>query len=113
MKIQLLTAAVVIAFTSTAAFATGGKPNGPKPMPHKGATLTNNSTNALAIGSSTGSANGLGGFTITTSGERAVAGSIYLENCACDFDSVSNTSNGAIAVGAATAGSIHVGGYSN
>lgn len=109
MKIQLLTAVTILALSATTAQAGGGKSSG--------TDLSNKSNNALAIGNTVGSSNALGGFNITSSGGRAVAGSIYLEGgaCACDFDNVKNRSKNAIAVGRATAGSIHVntmvGGY--
>ncbi|MEB8432326.1 hypothetical protein OO007_08805 [Cocleimonas sp. KMM 6892] len=104
MKIQLLTAAVVIALTSSTAFA--GKHHGSK---GGGTDLSNKSKNALAIGDSTGASSSLG-FNVNSSGGRAIAGSIYLTGgaCACDFDKIKNRSKNAIAVGQATAGSVHV-----
>lgn len=108
MKVQLLAAVTILAFTSTAALASG-KGHGPKPQSKT--TLDNYSKNALAIGDTAGSAgSGYTGFTIDSSGGRAVAGSILLTGgaCACEFDTVINTSHNAIAVGNALAGSIQV-----
>lgn len=109
MKVQLLTAVAILALTSTSAFATKGY--GPKPQPASKTTLDNYSKNALAIGDTAGSAgSGYTGFTIDSSGGRAVAGSILLTGgaCACEFDTIINTSHNAIAVGDALAGSIQV-----
>ncbi len=107
MKIQVLTAAaLVIALSSTTAFA--GKSHGKAPK------LTNNATNSLAIGdtvvgegyiSDTSAGLGFG-----AAGGRAIAGSIYLENgaCNCKLGDMKNTAKNSIAVGNATAGSIHI-----
>ena len=110
MKIQLLTAAVIMAIASTSAFAGGGRSHG-------GGGLTNNSSNNLAVGGDTllvgveSRRHGADeGFLAFNSGGRAIAGSIYLEGdaCACDLGKVSNRSRNNIAIGEATAGSIHV-----
>ena len=108
MKVQLLAAVTILAFTSTAALASSGKGYGPKPKSKT--TLDNYSSNALAIGDSAGHSGALGGFGIDYSGGRAVAGSILLTGgaCACEFDTIINTSHNAIAVGNALAGSIQV-----
>jgi hypothetical protein len=107
MKTQLLAATVIIALTSTSAFA--GKSHSDK----GGSTLKNNTRNSLAVGGDTlivtaGHRQGLG--LAYNSGGRAVAGSIYLEGdaCACDFKSVVNNTRNNIAIGEATAGSVHV-----
>lgn len=115
MKIQhILTAAVIIALTSTSAFADRG-------MGKKGGTtLKNVSHNNLAVGGDTlivavGYRQGYKGtsgegFLAYNSGGRAIAGSIYLEGdaCDCDFKSLVNKTHNNIAIGEATAGSIHV-----
>lgn len=103
MKIQLLTAAVILALTSTTAFA--GKSHG--------SSIKNNTRNSMAVGGDTlivtaGHRQGLG--LSYNSGGRAVAGSVYLEGdaCACDFKSIVNNTRNNIAIGEATAGSVHI-----
>jgi len=105
MKIQLLaiTAAALFAISATSAHARG---HGSAPASH-GSTITNNSKNALAIGDSSGAGYGV---SVTSSGGRAVAGSIFLTNqaCDCNFDSITNRSLNAMAVGNAVAGSVQI-----
>ena len=106
MKTQLLVAAVILALTSTTAFA--GKSHG-----SKGGTIQNNTRNSLAVGGDTliVTASHRGGLGLAyNSGGRAVAGSVYLEGdaCACNFKSIKNNSRNNIAIGEATAGSVHI-----
>lgn len=105
MKIQLLAAALLALSSSTFASSYGPAP-----------TVTNNSTDALAVGGETLLAAGQqvgyssGAEIAYNHGGRAIAGSIYFEGdaCSCDFGDILNNSTGAVAIGAATAGSIHV-----
>jgi hypothetical protein len=112
MKIQLLTAATILALASTSVYAGGGRH-------HNSSGISNDSTHAMAVGKSTsGGASSSSGFFGSSAGSsymtvdagRAIAGSIVLEGgaCACDLDGLRNKSRGAIAVGNATAGSIHI-----
>ena len=105
MKIQLLTAAAVLAmFTATTASA--GKLT---------INTTNTATNSVAVGNAVGLAvaGGGGGFAGTlalAAGTRAEAGSVLVNavgrKCNCKINvTVKNTSDNAVAVGSGSAGS--------
>lgn len=120
MKIQLVTAATVLAFSSTAFGLGMGGHHGGRP----GTTIDNKTKNSIAVGKMQtggasshslsgpygGSGSAASNSYLSVDAGRAIAGSIVLETdaCACDYKSVKNRSKNNIAIGNATAGSVHL-----